>query len=485
MTAPPSRCDSASRGERILIEKGWGETRIAVLDDDDCVIDCTILRRPSGDQSGSEKAELDALYCGRIRRIDGAAGGAFVDLGGGLGGFLRLGRGQKSLFGEGTTHLLQIRAAAYGHKVARVVSALRLFGWFVTYTPAPVRTLRSLRRSPLQAQLDKIAGGGGKIEEGRRHFTLHGRAAMTTTERVLDEARGLIAHYHHYRDATQGNPRRLYGDDPLCVELRRLITPKTKAILCDDAATLNRLHRNLMAKWPEFFHHADLDYGRVGLFERYGADEQIEAALDRIVPLPGGAVLTIDETEALTAIDVDSGRFVGQGVGALKRIDLEAAKSAVRQIRLRNLGGLIVIDFLSLHLAEARGEIIARLKAEVATIAEEGSHVTKITAIDEVGVVIVTRSRRGVSLGSQLMQGLPQRYAKSIESCVFDCLRGVRRRLQGGSVRSSGLRVVVSKAMLAPLREAIVKLGEVVVISLEVEVEEGRDNEAWEITARV
>jgi ribonuclease G len=159
--------------------------------------------------------------------------------------------------------------------------------------------------------------------------------------------------------------------------------------IIDDKATYEKVSSFLKKSSPQLVKRVQMHKDRTPLLETYGITDVIESALRRTVPLPSGGHLTIDKTEALTAIDVNTGKFIGKRSleDTILRTNLEAAVEAVRQLRLRDLGGIIVIDFIDMDEQVSRTQVVQRLSAELAKDRTR----TRMSEMSRLGLVEITR----------------------------------------------------------------------------------------------
>ncbi|MGH7803460.1 MAG: ribonuclease E/G, partial [Candidatus Binatia bacterium] len=186
-----------------------------------------------------------------------------------------------------------------------------------------------------------------------------------------------------------------------------------------------------------------LHEGEQPLFETFGVEAQIDKALDRKVGLRSGGSLVIEQTEALTAVDVNTGRFVGKRnqEETILRTNLEAAEEVVRQLRLRNLGGLIIIDFIDMENEANRRQVYEALQEHVR---KKDKAQTRILQISELGLVEMTRKRTRESLGQTLCEPCPHcqglGHVKSPETISYEILRRLPRE---AAAHTTASRIVV------------------------------------------
>ncbi|MCU1281037.1 MAG: RNAse, partial [bacterium] len=194
---------------------------------------------------------------------------------------------------------------------------------------------------------------------------------------------------------------------------------------------------------PHFGGKIELYDGREPIFDGYGIESEIDRALERKVGLRSGGSLIIDQGEALTAIDVNTGKFVGKKSGGLEetitKTNLEACKEVADQLRLRNIGGMIIVDFIDMDKDQNR-EKVMRAFEEALKNDKAKANVTKIS---ELGLVEMTRKRTRESLGRMLTEPCPycegKGYIKSKTTVCYEILRLLRR--DGNSYREDGIQV--------------------------------------------
>jgi ribonuclease G len=210
--------------------------------------------------------------------------------------------------------------------------------------------------------------------------------------------------------------------------VRDLFTGDVERLVVDDAAAHMRVHEFVEATMPRLASRVHHYQGVTPLFEQHGIEAKITRALDRRVWLKSGGYLVIEQTESLTAIDVNTGRYVGKKSQeeTVLKTNLEAARQVVTQLRLRNLGGIIVIDFIDMEEPANRKKVFDVLME--AMRADKAR--TNILRISELGLVEMTRKRTRESLGQLLSSPCPHCEGtgreRSAETRAYDALRQAR-----------------------------------------------------------
>jgi ribonuclease G len=411
----------------LLIEAVGSEARIAVLEDDN-VVDLIVERDAGASLVGN-------IYLGRVQRVVTGIGAAFVDIGLGRAGFLPLRNGE--MVTEGAAVRVQVARDAFGEKGPQISLNPTLPGRLLVYAPAGGRMAvsRQIEDENERERLLSIVENLAMDEEG---FIVRTVAEGATEIMMAEEAENLRDAWENVialqNDADA--PAVLYQDiDLLQKALRDHAQEDVSAIYFDDAGALADAREFSFRFAPGLVDRLQLHSGPVSLFDSREVDEAVEAALVPRVSLPSGGGLVIEATEALTAVDVNSGRFT-QGTDpadSARRTNLEAADEVARQIRLRNIGGVIVVDFIDMEDEEGWQEILDRLTQGFVT---DRIH-CRVVGRTEAGLVELIRRRRRRPLSEILFmdcdvcEGLGLQ--KNAETAAFDVLRALRREVSHGA----------------------------------------------------
>ena len=324
---------------------------------------------------------------GRMTGIDAS----IVDIGDGEEAFLQ---GARGLDADGAPAIVQVVCDAYEGKRARVTRKPVLAGRYAAFRPggSGVSFSRRLRDPQIRRELGSALDGAG-VDGGA--LTIRG-AAVACPDVVPVETAALAARWREIETAARRDrtPRRLWRAGGLLGRLLRDAAPGTACIAIDDRAVLERAKALTTEEAPDLapaltYEGADA----APLFERHDCAGRLAAALEPEVTLPGGARLTIEETRALTAMDVDTSQAAAAAAA-------ETAEAAGREIVLRNLSGLIVIDFAGRGGARRREAQIGALKRALA--ADRTPH--RVLGVTAGGVVEVNRQRLGPSLRQALTE---------------------------------------------------------------------------------
>lgn len=258
----------------------------------------------------------------------------------------------------------------------------------------------------------------------------------------------------------------VHEDLPLHVRLLRdLLGQGVERVLVDAPAARERMLEFARTFMPESLDKIELYRGNRPIFDLYGVEDEIQKALDRKVPLKSGGYLIIDQTEAMTTIDVNTGAFVGHRnlEDTIFRTNLEAAVAIARQLRLRNLGGIIIIDFIDMQDEDHRKQVLQALEKSMAT-----DHArTQISSVSPLGLVEMTRKRTRESLEHLLCQACPtcegRRFVKTAETVVYEIFRETLRQSRQFEVQ--GLMVLAHQDVIELLLdEESAALGELEVV---------------------
>ena len=352
------------------------------------------------------------IYKGRVDNVLAGLEAAFVDVGLDKNGFLHVDdivipgvevarRGRDGSKGQRISELLkpgqevicQVVKDPLKTKGARLTMQLSIAGRYLVYVPqgegvGVSRRLEDNERERLRKQtkgLD-LKKGGAIIRTAA-----HG-AAKADFEREIKYLYKLYEVLQTRIDEAVA-PAMVFQEADLPVRVvRDIFSAHFEKAIVDDEKQFRRLTSFFTRTAPELVDRVELDESRESLFDRYGIDEVITGLIGRRVDLPSGGYLIVDYAEAMTVIDVNSGSFTGRGKGArledtITRTNLEAAEEVVRQLRLRDIGGIIVIDFIDMARARNRDAVLKTLRNEL----EQDRTKTYVVEISPLGLVEMTR----------------------------------------------------------------------------------------------
>ncbi|WP_243761468.1 Rne/Rng family ribonuclease, partial [Streptomyces sp. YIM 98790] len=406
--------------ERVMVVRQSGErTQIGVLEDS-VLVEHYVNKEQAHSYVGN-------VYLGKVQNVLPSMEAAFVDIGKGRNAVLYAGEVNFEALGlsggprrietalkSGQSVLVQVTKDPMGHKGARLTSQISLPGRYLVYVPEGSMTgisrkLPDTERTRLKQILKKIVPDNAGV------IVRTAAEGASEEELTRDVARLQKLWEDIRKKARKGNaPSLLYGEPDMTVRVVRDIFNEdfSKVIVSGDTAW-ETVHGYVSQVAPDLADRLQRWTSEVDVFATYRIDEQLMKALDRKVWLPSGGSLVIDRTEAMVVIDVNTGRFTGQGGNleeTVTRNNLEAAEEIVRQLRLRDLGGIIVIDFIDMVL-ESNRELVLRRLLECLGRDRTKHQVAEVTSL---GLVQMTRKRVG--------QGLLESFS---EPCVHCNGRGV------------------------------------------------------------
>ncbi|HEX6934630.1 MAG TPA: Rne/Rng family ribonuclease, partial [Streptosporangiaceae bacterium] len=390
--------------ERVMVVRRQGErTQIAVLEDG-------VLVEHYVDRA-SHQSYVGNVYLGKVQNVLPSMEAAFVDIGKGRNAVLYAGEVNfdasglegvakriESALKSGQSIMVQVTKDPIGHKGARLTSQVSLPGRYLVYVPGASMTgisrkLPDTERNRLKQILKKVAPEEGGI-------IVRTAAEGASEEELQHDVTRLVAQWQaiERKAKTASAPDLLYGEPDLTIRVVRDIFNEdfTKLVIASDNEWdlvdeyVRYVAPNLAERLERWADDKDL-------FVAYRIDEQLTKALDRKVWLPSGGSLVIDTTEAMTVIDVNTGKFTGQGGNleqTVTRNNLEAAEEIVRQLRLRDIGGIIVIDFIDMVLESNRDLVLRRLIECLAR--DRTKH--QVAEVTSLGLVQMTRKRVGSGL---------------------------------------------------------------------------------------
>ncbi|TLM80496.1 MAG: Rne/Rng family ribonuclease [Actinobacteria bacterium] len=384
----------ASIVKEMLVSHDPSETRVAVLEDGELVE--LYVERP-------KRSVVGNVYLGRVRDVLPGMQAAFVDVGLEKNAFLYVDevvapegledlprRDIQSLLKPGQQVVVQVVKDPMGTKGARVTTDVSLPGRFLVLMPfsdfvGASRKLEDAERDRLSAALEAVRPEGvGVIARtaaagaSDRDIASDLEFLMRLWKRVQALSREAVA------------PEMLYTEMDLPLRLvRDAFGEDFRRLLVDHKETHDKITSFLKRTSPQLGRRVHLYRDSVPLFDSFALQERLDTAIKRTVPLPSGGHITIDKTEALTAIDVNTGSYTGRSnlEDTALRTDLEAADEAVRQIRLRDIGGIIVIDFIDLEQAQNRGLVMTRLQRAL----DRDRTKSRISEMSRLGMVEMTR----------------------------------------------------------------------------------------------
>ena len=422
----------------LLMESLLGETRLAVIEDGRL---CELfVERP-----GAE-AVAGSVCLGRVENVVPGMNAAFVDIGQAKNGFLSAGDIPTALPGApriealvkpGQSLLVQVMKAQSGQKGHRLSGRITLPGRLLALMPQE-RCVGVSHRIDDPAERERLQGiGQALLGEARPGLILRTAAAGAEAADIGAEYRRLAADWSAIQDraAHATAPAKLYDNDSLLLRCARdMLDGDTEAVWADGQALYEALRGCAATFSPALADRVRLFDGDTPLFDLNRVDRQLDRALGRYVWLDSGGSLVIDETEAMTVIDVNTGKFTGKRdvEETLFRINCEAAAEVIRQLRLRDIGGIVIVDFIDMKDASNNDRLLERLK----TLTKADRNRLTVVGMTGLGLVELTRKRQRKSLSRQLLHTCTacggSGLAPSHETTARRAARELWRRRRGG-----------------------------------------------------
>jgi ribonuclease E len=394
-----------------------GHTHIALMEG-------RVLVEHSVSTSHNDDTSIDGnIYSGRVQNVLPGMEAAFVDIGTPKNGVLYRGdvtwdRGEiegqqpkiERLLKNGQNVMVQVTKNPIGAKGARLTQEVSLAGRFVVMVPGQPTTYGISKRLPddERKRLRRILEGLRPPDAGLIVRTAAEGASSDELDRDMRRLRQQWEQISALAERSK-NPRLLYQEPPLVLRLlREEFTKEYRGVLIDDSALYEEVKAYIEAVTPELaerIEYYDEEAEGLPLFERHHVHEQLLKALDRKVWLPSGGSLIIERTEALTVIDVNTGKNVGRSnlEETVFRNNLEAADEVARQLRLRDIGGIIVIDFIDMEIRDNREKVVRAFRDALARDKTR----TQVFDISDLGLVEMTRKRVSEGLVESVSETCP------------------------------------------------------------------------------
>lgn len=450
----------------ILINWSPQETRVAV-------VEMAAVQELHVERS-LERGLVGNIYLGKVARVLPGMQSAFIDIGLERAAFLHVAdvwqrqpEGEppqvarssqplvpieKQVF-EGQALMVQVVKDPIGTKGARLSTQISIAGRHLVFLPQDdhigvSQKIPSEQRDALRQRLQKMVGdqGGG--------FILRTNAEDSTDTELTDDIAYLRKTWARIKDASIRLPvQSLLHQDLTLLQrvLRDLVGEATQAIRIDSKEQFENLSAFAKEFMPAAAARLQLYKGERPIFDLYAIDEEVAKALGRRVELKSGGYLIIDQTEALTTVDVNTGGYVGARNfdDTIFKTNLEAAHAIARQLRLRNLGGIIIVDFIDMAREEHQTAVLDEFKKQLARDRVK----TMIGGFSQLGLVEMTRKRTRESLSHMLCEPCPscegKGSVKTTRTVVYDILREILREARQFNPRE--FRVVASPAVVEML----------------------------------
>ncbi|ATG51773.1 ribonuclease E/G [Brachybacterium vulturis] len=407
-----ARRESVKRS--MVVRERPGRTQIAVLEDD-VLVEHYVAQK-------SQTSMVGNVYLGKVQNVLPSMEAAFVDIGKGRNAVLYAGEVNWDAAGlegqprrielalkSGDPVLVQVTKDPIGHKGARLTSQISLPGRYVVFVPAGSMTGISRKLPDTErARLKKIMR---QIIPEDAGVIVRTAAEGASEEELTHDVERLRAQWDTIQKAQKSKsaPVALSQEPDIAIKVvRDVFNEDFTSLIVEGGKVYDDVHAYVSEVAPDLLERVTKHVGEKDVFAKHRIDEQLLKAMDRKVYLPSGGSLVIDRTEAMTVVDVNTGKFTGSG-GSLEETvtknNIESAEEIVRQLRLRDIGGIIVIDFIDMVLESNRDLVLRRL-VECLGRDRTKHQVAEVTSL---GLVQMTRKRVG--------QGLVETFSSTCEHC--------------------------------------------------------------------
>jgi ribonuclease G len=475
------RYDVPAMAQEILINAGAAEIRVATVEDG------RLQALTTATAFGGAQGRIGEVVLGRVQKLVPAIQAAFVDIGTKQAGFLgcreaksltRGGEGDCEIgdcVREGEAVLVQIVKDTIGEKGARLSAAVTVPGRLCVLTPFQPgvslsrRILDEAERARLADLGERVLASGAAAEGAG--LILRTNAYGAGFDELNEEIEILSEIWRDIVEAKRQArpPVVLHRDlDPVAQTLRDVVRDDTVRILIDDAAAADAARVYCRAALPHMECRIEMFSGPGALFDAYDIETDIEALFHPRVALPCGGWITVEQTEALCAVDVNSGRFTAASglEDTAATVNLEAAEELGRQIRLRGIGGVIVVDFIHVQNEAVMAAVVRALER---SLARDGCPV-RIAPLSPFGLVEITRKRLRAARETLTGEPCPAcrghgriRRSASVAMEVMRQIEAAARAAPGAAIRVTAAPDVIGwiEAQGEPLIAALAKKGAV------------------------
>jgi len=404
-----------SSRKQMLVSANRSQTQIVILEGP-VLVEHYVAKDDTNSVAGN-------IYLAIARNVLPGMEAAFLDFGASKNGVLyasdvaggsrrnggRNGKRIEDVLKEGDKVLVQVTKDAMGAKGARLTGMPSLPGRYLVLVPDSdsvgiSRRLPDTDRNRLRDVINKVRPSGFGV-------IVRTAALYASAEELAADISRLTKQWEAINEQAEDGaaPSLIHQEPELLIKvIREHFTADFRKLLIDDERSFDTVISYLQSTAPDLVSKVQLYKDEIALFDRYHVDDQLKKALDRKVFLPSGGHLVIDRTEALTVIDVNTGKFVGSSTleDTVLQNNLEAAEEIGRQLRLRDIGGIIVIDFIDMETVENQQKVLRRLKE---TLAKDKTR-TQVFEVSHLGLVEMTRKN--------VSAGLLEQFSHKCEHCA-------------------------------------------------------------------
>lgn len=443
--------------EEILINITPMESRVAVVENG--VLQEVYVERPQ------RRGIVGNIYKGKVVRVLPGMQAAFVDIGLERAAFIHASEIVKretstsdaisALVHEGQSLVVQVTKDPIAKKGARLTTHLSVPSRYLVYMPGTRHVGISLKIEDEQER-DRLKQIVNQVVAAEQIPSSGGFILRTAAEGASAEGIAADVRYLHRlwgqivgQIQTASAPSVLYEDLTLALRtLRDLVSPRIEKVRIDSRETYQRVKSFVEELMPEISGCLEHYPGERPIFDLYGVEDEVQKSLERRVALKSGGYLVIDPAEAMTTIDVNTGAFVGHRTleETIFKTNLEAATAIARQLRLRNIGGIIIIDFIDMEDEEHRRQVLRTLEKQL----ERDHAKNNIIGITELGLVQMTRKRTRESLEQILCEPCPHCQGrgkqKTPETVCYEIFREILREAR--AYQAEGYRVLANQRVI-------------------------------------
>jgi ribonuclease G len=477
--------------EEILINFTPQETRVALVNHGE--VQELLIER------SQNRGIVGNIYLGKVIRVLPGMQSAFIDIGLEKSAFIHIADIynhpeqpiEKTVF-QGQTILVQVLKDPLGTKGARLTTHISLAGRNLVYLPLDQKngqigisqriTNENDREFLKQRVRDVIQ------DSVQGSLIVRTSAEESSDEDLKQDLQYLLLTWEkiHEGSVKKPVPTLLYEELTLIERVMRDVADEsTHHIRIDSLENFNKLQQFTTTFMPNLLDKIQLYRGERPLFDLFDIENEINLALNRRVDLKSGGYLMIDQTESMTTIDVNTGSYIGAKtfVDTIYKTNLEAAKAIARQLRLRNLGGIIIVDFIDMHIEEHQEAVLAELKKSL----ELDRVKTTVNPFSNLGLVEMTRKRTRESLAHQLCQACPicdgKGEIKTPQTICYEILREIVREHRQFNPKE--FRIVASPDVIDMFLEEqsqyLAELGEFIGKPIRLRAEVGFSQEHYDI----
>ncbi|MEI2796033.1 ribonuclease G [Pseudoxanthomonas sp. F11] len=458
--------------EEILVNVTPRETRVAVIENG--------MLQELHIERGWRRGVVGNIYKGKVQRVMPGMQAAFVEVGLERAAFLHANDIVRSspdavvdgeeaalptpppapimdLLRDGQDIVVQVVKDPIGSKGARLTTQISIPSRYLVLLPqskvigVSARIEDEAERHRLKQAVTELAG-----LHGGHGYIIRTNAEGQPVEALAEDIAYLSRVWNVVERRGRESPSCsiLYEDLSLPLRaVRDLIRKDVDKVKVDSKETHERLQAFVAKYMPVLAERIELYSGERPIFDLYGVEDEIGRALDKQVPLKSGGYLVIDQTEAMTTVDVNTGSFLGQRnlEETVYRTNLEAAQAVARQLRLRNLGGIIIIDFIDMDDPEHRRQVLRTLEKSLA----KDHAKTTVYEFSPLGLVEMTRKRTVESLARQLSEPCPEcggrGSIKTTETVTYEIFREITRAVR--QFEAARLLVIASPKVVARITD--------------------------------